>query len=105
VAALQILAIMIQEGKPLSELADAVMDRVPQTLLSFKVAQKQPLHTLPDVQKKIDSVEKQLGDSGRVLVRYSGTESKARVLVEGPSQEKIDRYASDIADALTKALS
>jgi phosphoglucosamine mutase len=105
VAALQILSIMIQEGKPLSELADSVMDRVPQSLLSFKVSQKRPLHLLPDIQKIIENVEKELGDSGRVLVRYSGTESKARVLVEGPNQEDTDRYASDIADALTEALS
>lgn len=105
VAALQILSIMIQEGKPLSELADSVMDRVPQSLLSFKVSQKRPLHTLPDVQKLIERVEKELGDAGRVLVRYSGTEAKARVLVEGPNQETIEHYASDIADALTQALS
>jgi phosphoglucosamine mutase len=105
VAALQILSIMIQEGKPLSELANSVMDRVPQSLLSFKVSRKRPLHTLSDVQKTIERVENELGDGGRVLVRYSGTEAKARVLVEGPNQENIERYASDIADALTKALS
>ncbi len=104
VAALQIIAIMIREGKPLSELADSVMERVPQSLVSFNVEKKLPLDTLPDVQKAIRSVEKKLKSDGRVLVRYSGTENKARVLVEGPSQKKIDGYAADIQDALVRSL-
>ncbi|MCP4606758.1 MAG: phosphoglucosamine mutase [Proteobacteria bacterium] len=105
VAALQILAIMIREDKPLSELADSVMERVPQSLLSFEVPKKLPLDTLPEVKKAIRSVEKKLGEDGRVLVRYSGTENKARVLVEGSDEIKISSFASDIKDALLTALS
>ncbi len=104
-AALQILTIMIREGKPLSELASGIMDRVPQVLLSFAVAEKVPIETLPRVGKIIGEVENKLGKNGRVLVRYSGTENKARVLVEGPSQQKIDRHAADIRDVLIKSLS
>jgi phosphoglucosamine mutase len=104
VAALQILSIMIQEGKPLSELASSIMERVPQSLVSFKVPQKLPLNKLAATQKTIKKVEKSLGDSGRVLVRYSGTEFKARVLVEGPSQKKINAYSDDIKTTLLKEL-
>ena len=104
-AALQVLSTMIKEDKPLSELAKGTMDRVPQALSSFKVPQKKPLSTLSKVQKLITSIEKKLGDSGRVLVRYSGTEAKARVLVEGPNQTKIDKFAADIQEALIKELS
>ena len=104
-AALQILTIMIREGKPLSELAKGIMDRVPQVLLSFDVEKKMPIETLPRVGKIIGEVENKLGRNGRVLVRYSGTENKARVLVEGPSQQKIERHAADIKDVLIKSLS
>lgn len=104
VAALQILEILIREGKPLSELADNVMERVPQALLSFPVPRKLPLETLSEVQKTMKSVEQSLGKNGRVLVRYSGTELKARVLVEGPKADQNEMYAQNIADALTKAL-
>ena len=75
VAALRVLAIMAREGKPLSELAK-VMTRTPQVLINVKVEKKVPLDQLPDVQKMIADVERQLGDDGRVLVRYSGTESQ-----------------------------
>lgn len=105
VAALQILEILLLENKPLSELADAVMERVPQSLLSFKVPKKIALESLPSVMKTIESVEKTLGRDGRVLVRYSGTELKARVLVEGPDPKKIHLYAAEISESLTQALS
>ncbi len=104
VGALQILRIMIQEGKPLSELADGVMERVPQALLSFEVPKKVPFEDLEDVKKAILKVEKKLGNKGRVLVRYSGTELKARVLVEGQSESRIQTYASDIAETITASL-
>ncbi len=103
-AALQILAIMLQQGKPLSELASGIMERVPQRLISFAVPKRAPLESLPDFQKASKAVEDALGDKGRILVRYSGTENKARVLVEGPSQEQIDVYAEDLKAALISAL-
>jgi phosphoglucosamine mutase len=103
-AALQILAVMLQQGKPLSELADGVMERVPQRLISFAVARRAPLETLPGFQKVVRTVKRALGDKGRLLVRYSGTENKARVLVEGPSQKKIDAYAEDLKSALVNGL-
>jgi phosphoglucosamine mutase len=102
VAALRVLAVMVREGKPLSELAK-VMERTPQVLVNLAVGRKVPLDQLPDVQKLIEAVQKQLGDDGRVLVRYSGTESKARVMIEGMDESQIKGWADEIAGVLEKA--
>jgi len=101
VAALRVLAIMTREQTPLSELAK-VMTRTPQVLVNTAVDRKVPLDQLPDVQKMIADVERQLGEDGRVLVRYSGTESKARVMIEGMDQARIKGWADEIAVALAK---
>jgi phosphoglucosamine mutase len=103
-AALNVLAVMLREGRPVSELARC-FDPVPQVQLNLAVKEKRPLEGLPEVQKAIAAVERALGADGRVLVRYSGTEHKARVLVEGPDAKAIGGYADDIAAALKKALS
>src|SRR5207237_2072618 len=102
VAALRVLAIMRREGRPLSELAQ-VMTRTPQVLVNTVVDRKVPLDQLPDVQRMIADVERQLGDDGRVLVRYSGTESKARVMIEGMDEARIKSWADEIAGVLAKA--
>ncbi len=102
VAALRVLAIMAREQKPLSELAQ-VMTRTPQVLINTSVEKKVPLDQLPDVQKMIASIERELGDEGRVLVRYSGTESKVRVMIEGSDQARIQTWAQEVADALAKS--
>jgi phosphoglucosamine mutase len=104
VAALRVLAIMSKEGRPLSELA-RVMTRTPQVLVNTAVPRKVPLDQLPEVSKLIASVERELGEDGRVLVRYSGTESKARVMIEGPDQARLDAMAADIAAALVRGCS
>ncbi|MCG8421958.1 MAG: phosphoglucosamine mutase [Proteobacteria bacterium] len=96
VAALRVLAIMVQEQKPLGELAH-VLTRTPQVLVNVKVAKKVPLDDLPSVAKIIAQVESELGDQGRVLVRYSGTENKARVMIEGPDEAAIQVRAEEIA--------
>ncbi len=102
VAALRVLAIMAREQRPLSELA-RVMTRTPQVLVNTAVEKKVPLDQLPDVQRMIVDIEKQLGDDGRVLVRYSGTESKVRVMIEGADQARIQTWAQEVADALAKS--
>ncbi len=104
VGALQILAIMQREDAPLSHLAEGVMERVPQAQVSVQVPRKVPLNELPGVQDVIRSVDAVLGDHGRTLVRYSGTEEKARVLVEGPDEEQNMLWANQIADALVTSL-
>ena len=103
VAALALLSVMVQSGKPISELAK-VMDVYPQAQLSLEVREKPELGSLPAVVRAIREVEKKLGEDGRVLVRYSGTEAKVRVLVEGPEKKLIEGYADAIATELKQAI-
>ena len=103
VAGLAVVAAMLREGKPLSALA-SVFSASPQELLNIAVAKKLPLEGLPQVLACISDVEKKLGATGRVLVRYSGTEMKARVMVEGDDADAIRAYARTIAAALQEAL-
>lgn len=103
IAALNLLAVLQASGKPMSELAK-VMELFPQTQLNLAVKSKPELSTLPGVVSAIRSVEGALGREGRVLVRYSGTESKVRVLVEGPDEAKNRRHADTIAGELQKAI-
>jgi len=102
-AALQLLAVMCRAGKPLSELT-TIFEPVPQTLLNVVVKQRRDLGELPEVMKCIQAVEKRLGSDGRVLVRFSGTEPKARVLIEGLDASRNEQYAREIAEALSRAL-
>jgi phosphoglucosamine mutase len=102
-AALQVLAVMCRQGKPLSALT-RIFEAVPQTLLNFQVKHRRALADLPEVQKSIKGVEGKLGKEGRVLVRFSGTEAKVRVLIEGVDAKKNKAYAEEIGAALMKAL-
>ena len=102
-AALQVLAIMMEEGKPLSELA-GMMVRYPQVLLNFRVPRKVPVEKLPTLMSAIAKVEKSLGQDGRVLVRYSGTEPKARVMIEGTNEDSIRAQAEELAEVMRFAL-
>ena len=77
--------------------------RIPQVLVNVKVANKRPLDALPSVTALIERFERELGTDGRVLVRYSGTEAKVRVMVEGPDEVRINGYAQEIASALAVA--
>jgi len=104
VAALRVLAVMVAERRPLSELA-RVMTRYPQVLLNFAVAHKRPLEEMPAVQRLIARVERDLGTEGRIVVRYSGTESKARVMIEGTSESGIRAQATEVAQMLQRELS
>jgi len=103
IGALQVLAVMLQEERPLSELA-SVMSTVPQVLVNLMVVRKPPLEQMPAVTRRINQVEQQLGREGRVLVRYSGTEPKARVMIEGPEQGLIQGLAEDIAEEIRKEI-
>ncbi len=98
-AALMVLAVALRQQKPLSELA-RVMQPVPQVLLNREVARKVPLENLPRSRKSIEAAEKELGSNGRVLVRYSGTESKVRIMVEGSDGKLLKKLAVEIADTL-----
>ncbi len=102
VAALAVLAVMVEEGRPLSELAQ-VMQRSPQVLVNVNVKKKRALSELPEVEQMIAAVERELIGAGRVVVRYSGTEAKARVMIEGPDQGRIQTWADEIAAKLVAA--
>jgi phosphoglucosamine mutase len=101
--ALQVLAIMRRKNRPLSELASGI-ERFPQVLVNVAVAQKRPLDSLPEFTQQLRQVERALGDRGRVLIRYSGTEAKARVMVEGENEAHVSALANELADALKRAL-
>jgi phosphoglucosamine mutase len=103
-AALNVLAVMQRERRPLSELARC-FEPVPQALVNVAVREKRPLAELPAVGRAIVAAERALGADGRVLVRFSGTENKVRVLVEGTDARRIRGYADQIADELRKTLS
>jgi len=103
VAALQLLAVMRTKRRRLSELA-SVMDVFPQVLVNLAVRSKPDLATLPPVARAIRSAEAELDGTGRVLVRYSGTETKVRVMVEGPSEEQSRRIAERIAEEIRAAI-
>lgn len=103
-AALQLLAVMCRQQRPISELA-SIFEPVPQTLLNIAVKNKRELGELPEVMKTIAAVERKLGKEGRVLVRFSGTEPKARILIEGTDAARNQQYAQEIAEVLSRALS
>jgi len=99
IAALQVLALVIRTGRPLSELARDAMERVPQVLESVILAARRPLEEMASLQRLIAQVEAALGRDGRVLVRWSGTEPKLRVMVEGPDEGRIGTIARDLVAA------
>ena len=101
VAALQVIAIMVSEQKALSELAH-VMERVPQVLESIKLPSRRPLEQMLGLTSRISASEKKLGRDGRVLVRWSGTEAKLRIMVEGPDLKVLWALVDDMADAARK---
>jgi phosphoglucosamine mutase len=100
---LQVLALMARSGEKLSEL-NCGFERLPQVMVNIDVAEKRPLEDLPQVQKEIADVEAELGDAGRVLIRYSGTELKARVMVEGRDEVRVQEIANHLASILRQAL-
>ncbi len=104
VAALQLLSIVLREEHPLSELASGVMARVPQVLVNAKLAQRRPLEEMPKTLRAIRAAEKSLGKSGRVVVRWSGTEAKLRVMIEGENEDRIDQLANGIAETAAAEL-
>jgi phosphoglucosamine mutase len=102
VAALQILQIMKARQKPLSALARC-WTRMPQVVTNVRVREKRPLEELDGVTQMVSQAEKELKSAGgRILLRYSGTEPKVRLLVEGPNPTQLDRWSKLIVDALRK---
>ncbi|MFM8684005.1 MAG: phosphoglucosamine mutase, partial [Chthoniobacterales bacterium] len=103
VSALQIFRVMKESGKPLSELR-RVLSKYPQAQRAVKVSLKPPLEELPQVQSAIRAAEEALAPRGRVLVRYSGTDPKVRLLLEGREAGLLEDHADRIASALRAAV-
>ena len=96
--AVSVLRILAESGQRLDELL-ADLSILPQVLVNVSVSRKPELSEVPELLETIRSVEKSLNGRGRVLVRYSGTESIFRIMLEGPEQEMIERMAGNIADS------
>lgn len=99
VAALQVLAVMAEEGRALSEVWETVMERVPQILKNVVLSARMPLETMTNLKRHEAAVTKKLGKKGRVLVRWSGTEPKLRVMIEGENLAEINDYADQLIEA------
>lgn len=102
-AALQLLRILCTKNRPLSELS-GVLELYPQKLQNVHVKRKVPFEEIPAIQDALKQVEQELAGKGRVLLRYSGTESVARVMVEAEDSAKVELYTSDLAEVLEKHL-
>jgi len=103
ITALQVLAVMLRENKPLADLA-RVMEDFPQILINLRVKERRDLGSVPGARQALQDAEKHLGNRGRLLVRYSGTEPLLRIMVEGDNSQEIERVAQDLAQTLEKLL-
>ncbi len=101
--AIHVLGIMARSGKPLSQLVEG-LKVFPQVIKNVRVREKLPLEKIPAVQTSIEEAERDLDGTGRVVVRYSGTEALARVMIEAESKDKMEKHANAIAQSIQKAL-
>ena len=92
---------MKRKERPLDELTK-VMEPLPQVLYNVEVKEKKDLSEIPEISKKIKSIEKTLGQSGRTLIRYSGTEPLLRIMIEGEEEKKLHRWAQEIVELVKK---
>ncbi|MFW5803324.1 MAG: phosphoglucosamine mutase [Verrucomicrobiota bacterium] len=103
ISALQVLRLMKETGRPLAELAD-VMDEYPQKLVSVPVVEKPPLDELAGVQSVATQCREALGENGRLILRYSGTEHKLRVLIEARTEEDVERWTAALVEAINREI-
>lgn len=97
-----LLALAARSGRPLSELSH--LQRLPQILVNVKVGQRRPFEEIPTVRSLLKSIEQTLAGNGRVLLRYSGTERLARIMLEGENESQIHALAEELAEAIRQAL-
>jgi phosphoglucosamine mutase len=103
VTALQVLSIMVKKEKPLDDLA-SIMTVFPQVLFNVRVKEKKEISQIREVHQKIQTCERELGKTGRIVIRYSGTEPVIRLMLEGESEDQIHEMGGDLARAIEKAL-
>ncbi|MGB9433315.1 MAG: phosphoglucosamine mutase, partial [Candidatus Acidiferrum sp.] len=97
------IASLVSMSGPLESLVEGLKD-YPQVIVNVKVKAKPPLESLPEVARALAEAQASLGENGRVVLRYSGTEPLARVMVEAEHQRDVDRFAKSIAEALQGAI-
>jgi len=102
-AGLRLIEVMISQGRPLSELS-RIMTKMPQILANVEVAEKPDISSITEINDAIIAVEKKLGEQGRVLIRYSGTQPLCRVMVEGPTCREVQNYCDELAGIIKKNL-
>ena len=103
ITALQILKLLKQRNTSLAKLADC-MEEYPQQLVSLKVKVKKPIQSLPTLTRVMEEARLDLGSQGRLIVRYSGTENKIRLLVEAKTDRTVDRWIKALTKAVAKDL-
>jgi phosphoglucosamine mutase len=103
VSALHLLGVMRETGRSLSELA-ACMTKFPQVLINVPVRERRSFETIPGLGARLGAFEAELADAGRILLRYSGTESLARIMVEGPDQARVEAIAGELASVIRAAI-
>ncbi len=103
ISALHVLKLMKEKNMTLAEMA-AFMEEYPQHLVSFKVREKKPVAEIPGLAGLISEAEKEFGETGRVVIRYSGTENKIRVLVESKSQALADKWIERLCNHIKQEL-
>jgi phosphoglucosamine mutase len=103
ITALQVLAVMAKKEKPLADLA-MIMIPFPQVLYSIRVKEKKELSRIPELDRKITTIEQELGNTGRIVLRYSGTEPVIRLMLEGEKEDQIQQMGGDLAEAIEKSL-
>jgi phosphoglucosamine mutase len=103
ITAIKVLSVMCEDQKSLSQLAEG-FSRYPQVLLNVRVREKLPFEKIPSVQAKVREIEVALGDRGRLLLRYSGTEPLARVMIEGEDEQKVGSLATELATIIRQEI-
>lgn len=102
-SAILLLNILQEQGKSLSDFYNS-FDRLPHEIRNIHVKEKKPLDQMPLVQQAIENAQKKLHGNGRILVRYSGTEAKARVMVESENQELVHRLVQEVSSEIEKEI-
>lgn len=103
ISALQLLAVMRRADKPLSEIGE-VFQRAPQRLINIDVPSKPDLSSVPEITEAEAKAQKELGTQGRTLIRYSGTQPMCRVMVEGPTEEIVEKLSQALAETVKASL-
>lgn len=103
ITTLMLLRAMVEKQQSLEELAQGIQ-RYPQVLVNVRVREKRPFEELPAVQRLAGEIQQALGDRGRLLLRYSGTEPLARVMIEGPTEAEVNQNAQNLAAAIQKEI-